>query len=40
LEPQRDRATTKETTPQSPPSQGGDKGEVKYLTQKLTKNLC
>jgi len=32
---QRGRATTKLTIPQSPPSQGGDKGKVKYLTQKI-----
>ena len=28
MEPQLGRATTKKTTPLSPPSQGGDKGEV------------
>ena len=32
---QRGKATTKLTTPQSPPSQRGDKGEVKYLTYRI-----
>ena len=39
-EPQRGEATTRLTTPLSPPSQGGDEGEVKIFIQKAAKKLC